>query len=348
MIAIRACAQGGAKASAAPLSRAPPAPATMTLAVLAGLLSVNFGFGHTISTMRVPAVARGAVTTMVESWFDRGERLAAQDASAATVIASWYDAGTRLKIPAGMSASAAVASPELLASALKLEAELSEKRTRLDAFPTQAGTMFFILRDKVQELERQLAQILEDAEQAVEMWSNQELLDLRKRKEELENELLEVSRAADLSKAAAAAAADEWRDRRLRLQTDFDNMKARHANQTAEAQLSATVSLVQEFLSVLDNFDRARVSITPEGAEQEAANAEYVKLQEDVLVTLKELGVQKIPTVGEEFDYNLHMAIQQVPSDEYDEDVICSELQPGYTCRGQLVRAAYVMVSSGS
>ena len=48
-----------------------------------------------------------------------------------------------------------------------------------------------------------------------------------------------------------------------------------------------------------------------------------------------------------QFDYNLHMAIQQIPNDEYDEGIVCSEAQPGYTCKGQLVRAAYVMVSAG-
>ena len=80
---------------------------------------------------------------------------------------------------------------------------------------------------------------------------------------------------------------------------------------------------------------------------QVAVNAQYVELEEALQATLEELGLRKIPTVGEEFDYNLHMAIQQAPSDEYDEGIVCSEMQPGYTCGGVLVRAAYVMVSSG-
>lgn len=52
--------------------------------------------------------------------------------------------------------------------------------------------------------------------------------------------------------------------------------------------------------------------------------------------------------VGQEFDYNLHMALQQVPSDEYDEGIVSAEMQPGYMCKGSLVRAAYVMVSAGA
>ena len=65
------------------------------------------------------------------------------------------------------------------------------------------------------------------------------------------------------------------------------------------------------------------------------------------MTTLGEMGVAPIEAVGSEFDYNMHMAIQQMPSDEYDEGIVCSEMQPGYTVQGQLVRAAYVMVSSG-
>ena len=87
--------------------------------------------------------------------------------------------------------------------------------------------------------------------------------------------------------------------------------------------------------------------IKPEGEEQEATNARYQDMHTALMTTLTDMGMEKIPTVGAEFDYNLHMAIQQIPSDEYDENVVCSEMQPGYTIKGQLVRAAYVMVSSG-
>ena len=147
--------------------------------------------------------------------------------------------------------------------------------------------------------------------------------------------------------AAAAAAAEEWSDMRTRLQTDLDNFEARHANQTAEAVVEATIKLLQEFLPVLDNFDRARASVSPEGEGAEGVNKQYLEMHESLMAALSEMGIEQIPTVGEAFDYNLHNAIQQMPSDEYEEDVVCAEMQPGYTCKGQLVRAAYVMVSSG-
>ena len=153
--------------------------------------------------------------------------------------------------------------------------------------------------------------------------------------------------ATEVAKEEASVEGEEWADKRARLQGDFDNFRARHVNQTLEAQNEAKVKLIQDLLPVLDNFDRARQSIAPEGEVQVAVNAEYIALEEQLFATLEGLGLSKIPTVGEEFDYNLHMAIQQVPSADYDEGIVCSEAQPGYTCGGVLVRAAYVMVSSG-
>ena len=82
------------------------------------------------------------------------------------------------------------------------------------------------------------------------------------------------------------------------------------------------------------------VAISPDGATQEATNAEYQEVHARLMATLGELGMEKIEAVGTEFDYNLHMALQTVPSTDYDEDIVCAEMQPGYTCKGQLVRAA--------
>ena len=40
-------------------------------------------------------------------------------------------------------------------------------------------------------------------------------------------------------------------------------------------------------------------------------------------------------------------AHQTEPSDEYEEGIVCEEMQTGYSCGEKLVRAAYVKVSAG-
>ena len=136
---------------------------------------------------------------------------------------------------------------------------------------------------------------------------------LKQKLKVLEKELATVQTSIEEAKGQADASREEWVDKRTRLQTDMDNFRARHYNQTIDAQLDARIKLLGEFLPVLDNFDRARDSIKPEGEAAEKMNGEYSAMQAALMEALDGLGVAKIPTVGEEFDYNLHMAIQQVP-----------------------------------
>jgi molecular chaperone GrpE len=170
---------------------------------------------------------------------------------------------------------------------------------------------------------------------------------LKQKLKVLEKELAEVQEATVAMQAEAATEGTEWEAKRGRLQADFDNFKARHANQTIEAQLEARIKVLNDFLPVLDNFDRARASISTADDDEAVTNGAYEAMHASLMEALGGLGMAKIDTVGVEFDYNLHNAIQQVPSDEFDEGVVSAELQPGYTCDEKLVRPAYVMVSAG-
>ena len=127
---------------------------------------------------------RAAVATMmVDSWYDKGERLSNNDPMIQWIVESWYDNGVRLTpeevpapaaveapaaevqvpLPAGMSAAAAARSPKLAAAALKSEAEIAEIQARLDAFPTKSGTMYGVLTGKLKIAQSGLAGIIDQA-----------------------------------------------------------------------------------------------------------------------------------------------------------------------------------------
>ena len=85
----------------------------------------------------------------VASWYDQGTRLSGDanlDSSThpTVVVESWYDNDrfALTGLPAGLSASAAEASPQLAVKALKYEADILEMQARMDAFPKKEGTMF--------------------------------------------------------------------------------------------------------------------------------------------------------------------------------------------------------------
>ena len=63
-----------------------------------------------------------------------------------------------------------------------------------------------------------------------------------------------------------------------------------------------------------------------------------------LMTELDKLEVKPIEAVGCEFNPNLHNAVMQVESDEYESGIIAQELQKGYTYRDTVVRHSMVAV----
>jgi molecular chaperone GrpE len=108
----------------------------------------------------------------------------------------------------------------------------------------------------------------------------------------------------------------------------------------------ATVQVAREVLKVLDNFDRAFGVIKAETQEQMAIEQEYRTTYNTIMTVLSDLGVEEVKTVGTEFDYEVHQAVMQKPSAEYDEGIVCEEFQKGFKLGDTLIRAAMVSVAA--
>ena len=102
-------------------------------------------------------------------------------------------------------------------------------------------------------------------------------------------------------------------------------------------------SVIEKILPVVDNFERGLASVPEE--EKATPFAEGMEmLYKQLIGELEKMDVRPIPAVGEEFDPNLHNAVMQVESDEYESGVIAQELQKGYTYRDSVVRHSMVGV----
>lgn len=171
---------------------------------------------------------------------------------------------------------------------------------------------------------------------------------LQKKLEVLEKELETQGVRLAEAEAAADAEAAEWGPQIERLNKEFGFLQARTLNETKEADVMARAAVVKEILPVLDNFERAKASLKASSEQGEAILKHYETIFEDVQGILGSFDLKTVPALGTEFDYNLHEAIQQTPSDEYDEDVVCQVFQEGYMIGDKLVRPAIVAVSIGS
>jgi molecular chaperone GrpE len=124
-------------------------------------------------------------------------------------------------------------------------------------------------------------------------------------------------------------------------------MQERLNKDASSGKEEATVQVVRKLLGVLDNYDRAFGVIEAETESEKEIEASYKTTYDIIMKAFDNLGVQKIETVGKEFDYNLHQAIMTKVSDEFEEGIVCEELAKGYaTKEGACLRAAMVVVAA--
>ena len=134
---------------------------------------------------------------------------------------------------------------------------------------------------------------------------------------------------------------DQLLDRLARLQAEFENARKRAERERTEFREYATGSVVEQFLPVVDNFELALKSTGT--AEQLRHGVELiVKQMEEIL---RQLQVNPIATIGEQFDPRIHEALGSVERDDLPDQHVAEEVRRGYKLRDRLLRPALVRVA---
>ena len=129
----------------------------------------------------------------------------------------------------------------------------------------------------------------------------------------------------------------EIKNRLLRLQADFDNFRRRNTAEREELATYVTISVVNKFLQILDNFERA------EAAAENATDVQSVVdgmagIQKQFVKTLEDLGVKEIPAQGEKFNPNFHEAVMRGQNPEMEDETIDMVFEKGYQLHDKVVR----------
>ena len=144
-------------------------------------------------------------------------------------------------------------------------------------------------------------------------------------------------------------AAEEDKERYIRMAAEFDNFRKRTARQYAEIIKNANEELILELLGVLDDFQRALESMSVDDDKQMGEGENFLAgmklIYEKLLATLTGRGVKPMDVLGKPFDPVYHEAVMQSPSDE-EEGTIISVVSPGYTINNKVIRHARVVVAS--
>ncbi|GAB4163407.1 MAG: nucleotide exchange factor GrpE [Planctomycetota bacterium] len=139
--------------------------------------------------------------------------------------------------------------------------------------------------------------------------------------------------------AAIAGQAGMWRDACRKLSKDIASLHERDASLSSIAALKC---LVEKLLPELEHFERAFANVG-NWPDKDIISGLALSF-ERMLGVLTDLGLERVETVGKPFNVRLHEAVEAVESDEAPNTVL-KEVEPGWQFRGELLRAAKVVVS---
>lgn len=136
---------------------------------------------------------------------------------------------------------------------------------------------------------------------------------------------------------------EELEDRVKRQMAEFDNFRKRTEKEKNAMFETGAKSVIEKILPVVDNFERGLATVPEEDAGSPFAEGMSM-IYKQLIDELDKMDVHPIEAVGHEFDPELHNAVSQVESEEYESGIVASEFQKGYTYRGTVVRHSMVAV----
>ena len=138
---------------------------------------------------------------------------------------------------------------------------------------------------------------------------------------------------------------EDLNDRLRRQMAEFDNFRKRSEKEKSQMFDMGARSIIEKVLPVVDNFERGLAAV-PEEQKDDAFVTGMDKIYKQLMTELDAIGVKPIEALGQEFNPDLHNAVMQVESEEYDPGVVAQELQKGYTYKDTVVRYSMVAVVS--
>lgn len=153
-------------------------------------------------------------------------------------------------------------------------------------------------------------------------------------------------RKADYKKIAEELAREnaQLNDALLRERADAINVRKRAEEDRLKLAGFYKANVIKELLPVIDNFERSLKHLP-----KELEGNQYVKGIQSIVKqfeqSLTKLGLERIKTVGEQFDPELHEAVSMEEGDG-EREVVSEELQSGYRLDKEVIRHAVVRVKA--
>lgn len=137
---------------------------------------------------------------------------------------------------------------------------------------------------------------------------------------------------------------NEYLDGWQRERAEFANYKKRKDRESQQLKDSITGNITRKYLEIVDDLERALQNQPGDG--EGASWAQGIELvYRKFLTALEAEGVVPMKVEGAQFDPNLHEAISQEPSEEFESGQVVEVLRNGYMIGERVLRPASVRIA---
>ncbi|MBV69008.1 MAG: nucleotide exchange factor GrpE [Pelagibacterales bacterium] len=136
---------------------------------------------------------------------------------------------------------------------------------------------------------------------------------------------------------------EETKDKMLRVLAESENTRKQIEKNRIDMAKYGVQPLARELVNVLDNFERALNSLNE--AEEKKTLEGFKLIEKEIINILERFNVKKIEALGKPFDANLHQAMFEKPTEDFDVGAVCEIVQDGYMFHDRLLRPAMVGIS---
>ena len=142
----------------------------------------------------------------------------------------------------------------------------------------------------------------------------------------------------------------ESEDKLLRSLAEIENQRRRFEKEIKDALEYGGFNFAKEMISLLDNLQRAKVSLKNDDALKDSKDLEKFLnnidvIEKDLISIFEKNKIKKIQCVKEKFDPNIHQAMLEIEDEDNEPGTIIQEIQAGYMCGERLLRPSFVGVS---
>ena len=136
----------------------------------------------------------------------------------------------------------------------------------------------------------------------------------------------------------------------VRSLAEMENQRRRFEKEKEDAFDFGGFAFARESLLLIDNLDRAKISIS--NNEIFKKNNELSKIletfdvvQKDLISIFKRNGIELINCLNNKFDPNYHQAMLEIEDENKEPGIIVQEIQKGFTMKDRLLRPSLVGVT---